>query len=323
MLKRARRLRNNYRIRELVRETKIEKDSLIYPIFIKEGENIYEEIESMQGQYRYSIDKLYIILDKLLQAKVYNILLFGIPKTKDEFASEAFSDKGIIQESIRFIKKHYPQFFIIADVCMCEYTSHGHCGIVHNKEIDNDESLEYLAKISLSYAKAGADVLAPSDMMDGRIEFIRNALDDEGFINVALMSYAVKYASNFYGPFREAASSKPSFSDRKTYQMDYYNSKEAIKEIEMDIYEGADIIIIKPALAYLDIVLKASKFNLPIAAYSVSGEYAMIKSASSLGYINEDEMIKEVAISAFRAGANIYITYFALELAKYIDEGSI
>lgn len=324
MIKRARRLRSSERLRKMVRETKIDKDSLVYPIFIIEGENIYEEIKAMPGQYRYSIDKCHIILDKLSKLGINNIMLFGIPKHKDEFATSAYDDNGVVQEAIRYIKNKYEHIYIIADVCMCEYTDHGHCGIVCSHTVDNDKSLKYLSKIALSYAKAGANMLAPSDMMDGRVAFIRESLDKNSYENIPIMAYSAKYASSFYGPFREAADSAPSFGDRKTYQMDYHNIREAIKEIELDIEEGADIVMVKPAMTYLDVVARAREISkVPLAAYSVSGEYSMVKAGAKLGFINEENIIKEMTISAFRAGIDIYITYFAPEIAKYIDERSI
>ena len=324
MIKRGRRLRSSEKLRKMVRETGIDKSSLVYPIFMVEGEDIFEEISAMPGQYRYSIDKCHIILDKLIKAGISNIMLFGIPKYKDEFGSSAYDDKGIVQESIRYIKKNYQDIYIIADGCMCEYTNHGHCGIICNHDIDNDRTLEYLAKISLSYVRAGADMLAPSDMMDGRIGYIRKVLDENSYKNIPIMAYSAKYASSFYGPFRDAAGSAPSFGDRKSYQMDYHNSREALREIELDIEEGADIVMVKPAMSYLDIVSKARGIsNIPLAAYSVSGEYSMVKAGAQLGFINEENIIKEMAISAFRAGVDIYISYFALEIAKYIDEESI
>ncbi len=324
MIKRARRLRGNKRIRAMVRETRFGKDSLIYPIFIAEGKDIYEEIKAMPGQYRYSTDKCKIILEKLLKAGVYNVMLFGIPEHKDEVGSSAYAKEGVVQEAIRYIKREYPEFYIISDVCMCEYTDHGHCGIVHEQYVDNDETLKYLAKISLSHAQAGADMVAPSDMMDGRVAHIRQCLDENGYENIPIMAYSAKYASSFYGPFREAAGSAPSFGDRKSYQMDFANAREALKEIKEDISEGADIIMVKPAMSYLDIVTKAKEIcDIPVAAYSVSGEYAMVKAGERLGYINADNIIKEMAVAAFRAGADIYITYFALEIADFIEKGEL
>ena len=251
-------------------------------------------------------------------------MLFGIPNEKDECGSQAYAEDGIIQQALREAKRQFPDMHYSTDVCMCEYTSHGHCGILKGKDVDNDITIELMAKIALSHAQAGADMVAPSDMMDGRVLAIRNKLDSEGFIDIPIMSYGVKYASAFYGPFREAADSTPAFGDRKTYQMDFHNKKEAIKEALLDVEEGADIIIVKPALAYLDIVSEVSKqINVPIATYSVSGEYAMVKAGAKLGYIDENQIICEMATSAYRAGSDIYITYFAKELAKFMDEGRI
>lgn len=322
--KRPRRLRNGRVIREMVRETRVSVNSLIYPIFMAEGENIHEEILSVPGQYRWSIDRVDELLDSVVASGVRSILLFGIPANKDEIGSSAWDENGIIQKSVRYIKKKYPELYVITDVCMCEYTSHGHCGILNGTSVDNDKTLEVLAKTALSHARAGADMVAPSDMMDGRIGRIRDELDRNGYINIPIMSYSVKYASAFYGPFREAAGSAPSFGDRKGYQMDYHNIKEAIREAELDIEEGADILMVKPGMAYLD-VLKSIKdrYELPVALYSVSGEYAMIKAASAAGYIDEASVVCETAACMFRAGADMVITYFALELAEYIREGRI
>lgn len=324
LLNRSRRLRNNETLRNMVRETKISKNSLIYPMFVKEGKNIKEEITSMQGQYRYSPDKILFELENLQKRGINKILLFGIPQNKDEIGSSAYDQNGIIQSTLRLVKKEFPDMYFITDVCMCEYTSHGHCGCLNQNYVDNDKTLELLSKTALSHINAGADMIAPSDMMDGRILKLRQDMDINGFINTPIMSYAVKYSSSFYGPFREAAGSAPSFGDRKTYQMDYHNRKEAIKEAITDINEGADIIMVKPALSYLDIIRELADIaNLPVAAYSVSGEYSMIKSASKLGYINESDIVCETATSIFRAGADILITYFAYDLAKFIDEGRI
>lgn len=308
----------------MVRETRVSVNSLIYPIFMAEGENIHEEILSVPGQYRWSIDRVDELLDSVVASGVRSILLFGIPANKDEIGSSAWDENGIIQKSVRYIKKKYPELYVITDVCMCEYTSHGHCGILNGTSVDNDKTLEVLAKTALSHARAGADMVAPSDMMDGRIGRIRDELDRNGYINIPIMSYSVKYASAFYGPFREAAGSAPSFGDRKGYQMDYHNIKEAIREAELDIEEGADILMVKPGMAYLD-VLKSIKdrYELPVALYSVSGEYAMIKAASAAGYIDEASVVCETAACIFRAGADMVITYFALELAEYIREGRI
>ncbi|MEG0005989.1 MAG: porphobilinogen synthase [Clostridium sp.] len=321
---RPRRLRGDSKIREMVRETRISKSSLIYPIFIIDGENILEEIDSMEGQFRYSIDNLHIILDKLKSRGLYKILLFGIPGEKDEIGSGAYDENGIIQRAIGFIKENYSDMYIVTDVCLCEYTSHGHCGMLNGCSVDNDSTLELLSKTALSHVKAGADMVAPSDMMDGRVGHIRKTLDDNGFTGIPIMSYSVKYASSFYGPFREAAGSAPSFGDRKSYQMDYHNKREGIKQARLDEEMGADILMVKPALSYLDVIRDVKEnTSLPLAAYSVSGEYSMIKAAAKNGYIDEKNMIGETTISIFRAGADILITYFAFEIAALIDEGRI
>ena len=320
---RTRRLRANSNIRNMVRETRISKDSLIYPMFFEEGENIFEEIESMPGQYRMSIDRCDGVIKELLDAGVKSVMLFGIPKHKDEVGSEAYHDHGIVQEAIRYIKENYP-IYVIGDVCMCEYTSHGHCGILKGYDVDNDTTIKYIAKIALSQVEAGADMVAPSDMMDGRVSEIRELLDANGYKNIPIMSYSAKYASAFYGPFRVAADSAPAFGDRKTYQMDVHNIREAIKEVYDDVAEGADIVMVKPAMSFLDVVTKVKEItDIPVAAYSVSGEYAMVKSAAKNGFIDEEKIMCEMAVSAFRAGADIYITYYAKELAKCIDKGLI
>lgn len=324
ILTRPRRLRNNSTIRHMVRETRMDKSSLIYPIFVREGSGIKEEIPSMENQYRYSVDMLPFVLEEIADAGVTSVMMFGIPDKKDECGSDAFLEDGIIQKALIMAKKECPDLYYITDVCMCEYTSHGHCGILDGQNVDNDKTLPYLAKIALSHVQAGADMVAPSDMVDGRIRVIREILDKNNYINVPIMSYSAKYASSFYGPFREAAGSAPSFGDRKSYQMDYHNRREAMKEVLTDVEEGADIIMIKPALSYLDIISEVSKeIHLPIAAYSVSGEYAMIKAAAKMGYIEEEKMICETAASIYRAGSNILLTYYAKELAKYMDEGRI
>ena len=318
---RTRRLRANAIIRNMVRETRISKDSLIYPMFFEEGENIFEEIESMPGQYRMSIDRCDSVIKELLDAGVGAVMLFGIPKHKDEVGSEAYHDHGIVQEAIRYIKENYP-IYVIGDVCMCEYTSHGHCGILKGYDVDNDTTIKYIAKIALSQVEAGADMVAPSDMMDGRVSEIRELLDANGYENIPIMSYSAKYASAFYGPFRAAADSAPAFGDRKTYQMDVHNIREALKEVYDDVAEGADIVMVKPAMSFLDVVTKVKEItDIPVAAYSVSGEYAMVKSAAKNGFIDEEKIMCEMAVSAFRAGADIYITYYAKELAKCIDKG--
>ena len=320
---RTRRLRANANIRNMVRETRISKDSLIYPMFFEEGENIFEEIESMPGQYRMSIDRCDGVIKELLDAGVKSVMLFGIPKNKDEVGSEAYHDHGIVQEAIRYIKENYP-IYVIGDVCMCEYTSHGHCGILKGYDVDNDTTIKYIAKIALSQVEAGADMVAPSDMMDGRVSEIRELLDANGYENIPIMSYSAKYASAFYGPFRAAADSAPAFGDRKTYQMDVHNIREALKEVYDDVDEGADIVMVKPAMSFLDVVAKVKEItDIPVAAYSVSGEYAMVKSAAKNGFIDEEKIMCEMAVSAFRAGADIYITYYAKELAKCIDKGLI
>ena len=321
---RTRRLRANANIRSMVRETRISKDSLIYPMFFEEGENIFEEIESMPGQYRMSIDRCDGVIKELLDAGVKSVMLFGIPKHKDEVGSEAYHDHGIVQEAVRYIKKNYPDIYVIGDVCMCEYTSHGHCGILKGHDVDNDTTIKYIAKIALSQVEAGADMVAPSDMMDGRVSEIRELLDANGYKNIPIMSYSAKYASAFYGPFRAAADSAPAFGDRKTYQMDVHNIREALKEVYDDVEEGADIVMVKPAMSFLDVVAKVKEItDIPVAAYSVSGEYAMVKSAAKNGFIDEEKIMCEMAVSAFRAGADIYITYYAKELAKCIDKGLI
>jgi len=309
----------------MVRETRISCDALIYPIFVREGKSIEEELPSLQGQMRYSPDTLAKGIDAALNAGVRSFLLFGIPKTKDENGSGAYDENGIIQQSLRNIKKTFADdAYLITDICLCEYTSHGHCGLVNGGNIDNDATLPFLSQTALSHVRCGSDMVAPSAMMDGTVAAIRDALDADGFKDIPVMSYAAKYASAFYGPFREAAGSAPRFGDRKTYQMDYHNSKEALKRIELDIEEGADIIIVKPALPCLDIISQTSRrIRLPTAAYSVSGEYAMIKAAAASGFIDEYKIMCESAVAVFRAGADILITYFAKELAAAIRKGDI
>ena len=311
-MRRFRRLRAGEQIRSLVRETRIDKGDLIYPIFIAEGENIKKPVDSMPNVYQYSLDRADEILKEIENSGIAGLLIFGIPKHKDELATSAYDDNGVTQNAIRYIKKNYPSLLIIADVCLCEYTSHGHCGVVCGHEILNDETLPLLSKMAVSLAKAGADIIAPSDMMDGRVSAIRNAL---------IMSYSAKFASGYYSPFRDAAESAPEFGDRKSYQMDYANGKEALREIADDIDEGADMVMVKPALAYLDIVKAASeRFDLPLVAYNVSGEYAMVKAAAEKGWIDEKKIVCENMIAIKRAGADIIITYHALDVAKWIDE---
>lgn len=322
---RPRRLRKGELLRKMVRETRVDESSLIYPMFVKEGTNQKEEIPTMPGQYRYTVDRVSERLDALLDAGVTSVMLFGIPDHKDEVGSSAWAEDGIIQKALRAIKSEYAdQLYVITDVCMCEYTSHGHCGMLCGCEVDNDKSLELLSRTALSHIQAGADMVAPSDMMDGRVRAIRTTLDANGYETAPIMSYAVKYASAFYGPFRDAAGSAPSFGDRKGYQMDYHNSRESIKEALLDVEEGADIIMVKPAMSYLDVVTKVKEaIHLPVAAYSVSGEYAMIKAGAALGYIEEEKIICETAVAAYRAGVDLYLTYYAPEIAKFIKEGRI
>lgn len=324
MKDRPRRLRNSPTIRAMVRETRISADTLVYPMFVIEGENIKEEIPTMPGQYRYSIDRMGEVLEEMQDAGVRSVMFFGIPAYKDGCGSGAWDENGIVQKALRYAKKNYPALFYITDVCMCEYTSHGHCGILDGANVDNDKTLEVLAKTALSHVKAGADMVAPSDMMDGRVGMIRKVLDENGFENIPIMSYSVKYASAFYGPFRDAAGSAPMFGDRKSYQMDFHNSREALLEAKLDIDEGADILMVKPGMAYLDILCKLKQaYNKPVALYSVSGEYSMIKAAAKLGYVDEEKMICESAVCMYRAGADILITYFAKEIAQYIKKGLI
>ena len=322
---RPRRLRGSETMRKMVRETRMDKSSLIYPLFVKEGQGIKEEISTMPGQYRYSLDTLPKALEELLDAGVDKVMLFGIPDQKDEVGSQAYARDGIVQKALETARKEFgQQLYLITDVCMCEYTSHGHCGVFCGQEVENDKTLELLAKTALSHVQAGADMVAPSDMMDGRVGAIRAILDKNDQKEIPIMSYAVKYASAFYGPFRDAAGSAPSFGDRKSYQMDYHNRREAIKEALLDVEEGADIIMVKPALSYLDIVRQVKEeIHLPVASYSVSGEYAMVKAGAKLGYIEEDKIICEMAAGAFRAGTDLYLTYFAKEIAAFMDEGRI
>ena len=320
LIQRPRRLRGSENLRKMVRETRMDKSSLIYPLFVKEGTGIEEEIPSMEGQFRYSVDRLPFELERLQNAGVNSIMLFGIPDHKDEVGSGAYDPNGIVQKALREAKKQFPDMYYITDVCMCEYTSHGHCGVLCGHDVNNDATLELLAKTAVSHVEAGADMVAPSDMMDGRVRAIREALDANGHYGAPIMSYAVKYASAFYGPFRDAAGSAPSFGDRKSYQMDFHNRREGMKDVE----EGADIIMVKPAMSYLDMVSEVSKaVNVPVATYSVSGEYAMVKAAAKMGWIDEERIMCEMAVSAYRAGAQIYLTYYAKELAKCMDEGRI
>lgn len=324
MTQRPRRLRYGASLRKMVRETRVDKSALIYPAFVMEGENQREEIPSMEGQYRYTVDQLMYKIEELLNVGVDKVMLFGIPDHKDEWGSGAYDENGIVQKGFRAIKERFPEMYCIGDVCMCEYTSHGHCGILNGQEVDNDRTLDYLARTALSQVEAGADMVAPSDMMDGRVAAIRKLLDANGHQNTPIMSYAVKYASAFYGPFREAAGSAPSFGDRKSYQMDYHNRREGVKEALLDIEEGADILMVKPAMAFGDVIRELKETtHVPIAAYNVSGEYAMVKAAAGQGFVDETAILCEIAVSAFRAGADIYLTYFAEELARCMDKGYI
>lgn len=320
-MNRNRRLRQNSTIRSLVRETAVLPSELVYPIFVKDGRGIKEEVPSMPGIYNYSVDRLDEIMKKVVDAGISGVMVFGVPLHKDSKGSEAYRWDGIAQRGIKFIKNNYPDIVVIADICLCEYTNHGHCGIVNNGEILNDETLPYLAEMALTCVQAGADMVAPSDMMDGRVEYIRKVLDNNNFKNTPIMAYSAKYASAYYGPFRDAAHSAPKFGDRKTYQMDYANIKEAMREISSDIDEGADIVMVKPALAYLDVIKEASRrFDVPVAAYNVSGEYSMVKAASLAGWIDEKRIVLENLYAIKRAGANIIITYHAVEAAEWLNE---
>ena len=304
----------------MVQETELSLRDLVYPMFVIPGEKIREEISSMPGIFRQSIDNIKEEIKETRELGINSILLFGIPEKKDELGSGSYDENGIIQRTLRKIKEEIKDVLLITDVCMCEYTSHGHCGIVENGEVKNDETLQYLARIALSHAKAGADIIAPSDMMDGRVSAIREALDANGFENIAIMSYSAKYSSAFYGPFREAAESAPQFGNRRGYQMDPRNVREALREIALDIEEGADIVMVKPALSYLDVIKAArEEFNYPLAAYNVSGEYSMVKAAGRLGWIDEGQVMMEILTSIKRAGADIIITYFAKEAAKILS----
>jgi len=316
---RLRRLRRSEALRALIRETKVEVGDLIYPLFVVEGNKIKQEISSMPGQYRLSSDLLPKEAEDIARLGIPAIILFGIPQKKDEVGSSAYHLKGVIQQAIRAIKKATPDLLVVTDVCLCEYTSHGHCGVVVDGYVDNDKTLELLAKTALSHVEAGADMVAPSDMMDGRVKAIRQMLDGNGFQNIPVMAYAAKYASAFYGPFREAAESAPQFGDRRSYQMDPSNWREALREVEQDIAEGADIVMVKPALPYLDVIRKVrDTFNHPLAAYSVSGEYAMVKAAAQQGWLDEKRIVLEMLTAIKRAGADIIITYYAKEAARWL-----
>lgn len=314
MINRPRRLRKNDVIRNMVAETAVNPDSLVYPMFVVEGEGVKEEIPSMPGQYRFSVDELLKEVSTFGTLGLKSVLLFGIPHHKDEMASEAYAENGIVQRAVRALKQKFPDLYVITDVCLCEYMSHGHCGIVKDGDVDNDPTLELLAKTALSHAQAGADMVAPSDMMDGRVAAIREKLDENGFCNTPIMAYSAKFASAFYGPFRDAADSAPHFGNRKTYQMDVRNAREALHEVALDMEEGADIVMVKPGLAFLDILRAIAEMSdVPVAVYNVSGEYAMVKAAAQKGWIDENAIIRETLIAFRRAGADIIITYHAKE----------
>lgn len=323
-MERMRRMRASEELRSMVRENHVRVDELVYPIFITAGQDMCQPVESMPGICQYSLDRVDEELDRVTKAGIRAVLLFGIPEHKDEMGSGAYDENGIIQQAIRHIKadKRYEKLIVIADVCLCEYTSHGHCGLVRNGEVLNDETLPLLAKTAVSYAGAGADIIAPSDMMDGRVAVIRQALDENGFAGIPIMAYSAKFASAFYGPFRDAAHSAPGFGDRKTYQMDPANGREAMREVEEDLLEGADLIIAKPGMAYMDIIRDiTTRFNIPVAAYNVSGEYSMVKAAAANGWIDEKKTVMEIMTGFKRAGAKMIITYHALDVADWIREG--
>ncbi|ELK47152.1 porphobilinogen synthase [Bacillus sp. SB49] len=319
--KRHRRLRRTDSMRALVRETKLSTDDLIYPIFVVEGENIKNPVASMPGVHQVSLDYLTEEMQELVNLGIRSVIVFGVPKEKDEVGTQAFHEHGIVQQAIRQIKEEVPELTVIADTCLCQYTDHGHCGVVRDGEIINDESLKYLTQTAVTQAEAGADIIAPSNMMDGFVAAIRAGLDEAGFHHIPVMSYAVKYASAFYGPFRDAAHSTPQFGDRRAYQMDPANRLEALREAESDVEEGADFLIVKPALAYLDIMREVKdRFRLPLVAYNVSGEYSMIKAAAQNGWVNEQEIVMEKLLSMKRAGADLIITYFAKDAAKWLNQ---
>lgn len=314
MIIRPRRLRKNETIRNMVAETAVNPDALVYPMFVVEGEGVKEEIPSMPGQFRFSIDEILQELESCVIAGIKSILLFGIPDSKDEMATSAYDDDGIVQRAVRSIKAKFPALYVITDVCLCEYMSHGHCGIIKDGDVDNDPTLELLAKTAVSHARAGADMVAPSDMMDGRVAAIREKLDANGFANTPIMAYSAKFASAYYGPFRDAADSAPHFGNRKSYQMDVRNGREAMREVALDIEEGADIVMVKPGLAFLDVLRATAEMSdVPVAVYNVSGEYSMVKAAAKMGWIDENSIIRENLLAMKRAGADIIITYHAKE----------
>ncbi|MCL4459959.1 MAG: porphobilinogen synthase [Chloroflexi bacterium] len=318
-VQRLRRLRHSETLRRMVRETELSVDDFIYPFFVVHGTGVKEEISSMPGVFHLSVDQLSREAEQVATLDIPAVLLFGLPASKDPLGSEAYDPHGIVQEAVRALKRNLPELMVITDVCLCEYTSHGHCGVIIDGQVDNDETLEVLARTAVSHAEAGTDIVAPSDMMDGRVAAIRAALDENGFKNIAIMAYAAKYASSFYGPFREAAESAPQFGDRRGYQMDPANVREALREVELDIIEGADIVMVKPALAYLDVISKVKQaFPYPLAAYNVSGEYAMVKAAARNGWLDEQKVTLEILTSIKRAGANLIISYHALEVAQWL-----
>ncbi|GCE49515.1 porphobilinogen synthase [Thermosporothrix hazakensis] len=316
---RLRRTRQNEKLRALVRETRLSVEQLIYPLFVAEGIKEPLPIESMPGVNQWPVEALDTVAEQVVQAGIPAVLLFGIPAHKDEVGSEAYAEQGIIQQAIRRLKAIQPELLVITDVCLCEYTSHGHCGVVKNGTVQNDESLVLLARMAVSHAEAGADIVAPSDMMDGRVEALRHALDEHGFSGLPIMAYSVKYASGFYGPFREAAESAPQFGDRRSYQMDPANVREALREVELDVAEGADMIMVKPALAYMDVIRRVREnYDLPLVAYNVSGEYSMVKAAAQNGWIDEKQIVMEIMTGLRRAGADMIITYHALDIARWL-----
>ncbi len=318
-MKRFRRLRRDERIRSLMQETRLCRADLLYPLFVIEGENIKNPVASMPGVFQYSIDCLDEVLVRVSRSRIGGVLLFGIPAVKDETASQAYAEDGVTQRAVSYIREKYPEIYVVVDVCLCEYMSHGHCGLVRGETVLNDETLPLLAKMAVSLVRAGADMVAPSDMMDGRVAAIRKALDDAGFSQTPVMAYSAKFASAYYGPFRDAAHSAPGFGDRKSYQMDYANGQEALREIEADMEEGADIVMVKPALAYLDVLKEASaQFRIPFAVYNVSGEYAMVKAAAQNGWLDEKKIVTENLTAMKRAGAKIIITYHALDVAEWL-----
>jgi porphobilinogen synthase len=319
---RPRRLRRNDKLRAMVRETSLAPANLIYPLFVGPGKDTVQPVSSMPGVAQLSVDRAVRECEEAHSLGIPAVILFGLPEHKDAIGSEAYDDDGIVQRAIGEIKSQLPELLVITDVCLCEYTDHGHCGVIKNGDVDNDSTLELLAKESLSHARAGADIVAPSDMMDGRVGVIRKTLDENGFAQTAIMAYAAKYASGFYGPFREAAESTPQFGDRRSYQMDPANSDEALREVEQDIREGADIVMVKPAMAYLDVVYRVKqKFGYPVAAYNVSGEYSMIKAAGQNGWIDEERIMMEVLYAIRRAGADMILTYFAKDAARFLARG--